>query len=86
MIAIDRVDERLQLAVDQFGGSGEFHAIDRRVDKDVASKVLELCPGGVDAAIEAVGYRFPTSITHKVRTMVIVRGATLTWIPVEAWQ
>ena len=66
IIAIDRIDERLQLASDQFN----VDIIDRRSEKDVAAKILELCPGGVDAAIEAVGFRFPTTITHKVERAV----------------
>lgn len=32
----------------------------------VPERIEELCPGGVDVAIEAVGFRFPKSILHKI--------------------
>ena len=51
VIVIDVDDARLDLAE----GIGATHTISASNEEDVLTKILELCPGGVDVAIEASG-------------------------------
>lgn len=64
VIGIDMVPERLRLAEDVLG----IEVIDRKGlnSKELCDKLLRMVPKGVDVAIEAVGFRFPMSMTHKV--------------------
>ncbi|EFJ27195.1 hypothetical protein SELMODRAFT_231782 [Selaginella moellendorffii] len=66
VIGIDFVKERLEVAEKKLG----ITVIDRNSVKDVPKRIFELVPGGVDASIEAAGFRFPVSILHKVERTV----------------
>jgi threonine dehydrogenase-like Zn-dependent dehydrogenase len=64
IIAIDLVPERLALAREKLG----IEVVDRSTmnSTQLIAKILEMVPEGLDVAIEAVGFRFPMSIPHKV--------------------
>ncbi|CAB91176.1 glutathione-dependent formaldehyde dehydrogenase Fmd2 [Schizosaccharomyces pombe] len=66
VIGIEVVPERIELARQKFG----FTVIDRNEVSDVPKKIMELVSNGVDCAIEASGFRFSTSILHKVERAV----------------
>lgn len=61
IIAIDDVPYRLEYAKQRLGVS----VINFKVD-DVTKTLAKLCPGGPDACIDCAGFRFPTSLLHKV--------------------
>jgi threonine dehydrogenase-like Zn-dependent dehydrogenase len=64
IIAIDLVPERLALAREKLG----IEVVDRSKmnSTQLTAKILEMVPEGLDVAIEAVGFRFPMSVPHKV--------------------
>ncbi|KAL1916380.1 uncharacterized protein VTP21DRAFT_5571 [Calcarisporiella thermophila] len=62
IIAIDNDKERLQLACEYIG----VETIDATEHTDVVKRMQEICPGGVDCAIDCVGFRFPKTMMHKV--------------------
>ncbi|EFJ33470.1 hypothetical protein SELMODRAFT_266960 [Selaginella moellendorffii] len=66
VVGIDFVKERLEVAEKKLG----ITVIDRNSVKDVPKRIFELVPGGVDASIEAAGFRFPVTILHKVERTV----------------
>jgi len=62
VIAIDNVEYRLSLASSKFG------AIPINCDKvDVVTKIQELLPGGCDVCIDAAGFEYSSSFTHKIQ-------------------
>jgi len=63
VIGIDLVPERLELAKKALG----IDVIDRsNLDVSVPDAVLQIVPEGVDCSIEACGFRFATTLKHKV--------------------
>ncbi|EEB08891.2 glutathione-dependent formaldehyde dehydrogenase [Schizosaccharomyces japonicus yFS275] len=66
IIGIDSVPERLELAASKL----KIHVIDRSKVKDIPAKIMEIVPGGVDAAIEASGFRFTSSFRHTVERAI----------------
>jgi len=65
LIAIDAIPYRLQVAADRFGAE-----IINFAEQDVIEAMRTLVPGGPDVAIDAVGFRFPKSLLHKLERMV----------------
>jgi len=65
IIAIDGVDFRLKTARDKLGSE----IVDFR-ECDVISTIQKMIPGGPDACIDAVGFRFPKTLLHKVERAV----------------
>lgn len=62
LIAIDCIEERLRMA--------EKMGADKTInfgEKDVLEILRELVPGGPDVCIDAVGFRFPKSLLHKMQ-------------------
>lgn len=68
IIGIDMVPERLALAKSALG----IEVIDRTglTSQQVCDKIAEMVPGGVNVAIEAVGFRFAITAKHKVARAV----------------
>jgi threonine dehydrogenase-like Zn-dependent dehydrogenase len=61
IIAIDSVPYRLNVASYRFGAETiNFE------EKDVYQTMRELVPGGPDVCIDAVGFRFPKTLLHKI--------------------
>lgn len=68
VICIDNVASRLSVAKDIIG----CEVINFDEHKDVIARMRELVPGGVDVAIDAVGFRYSKTVTHQAqRTMLI---------------
>jgi len=65
IIAIDAVPSRLQLAREKLGSETINFG-----ETDVIEKMHEICPGGPDVCIDAVGFRFPKSLLHKFERFV----------------
>lgn len=61
IIAIDDVPYRLAYAKERLGAS-----IINFKEADVTKTIAKLCPGGPDVCIDCAGFRFPTSMLHKV--------------------
>ncbi|KAJ3156371.1 hypothetical protein HDU89_004153 [Geranomyces variabilis] len=66
IIAVDNVQTRLDLAKEKWGVEG----INFDVDTDVVTKIHELCPGGLDRAIDCAAFRYAKSMLHKVQRAV----------------
>lgn len=65
IIGIDKIPERLQMARDTL----QIDTIDFS-DEKVVDRVFQMCPKGVDVAIEAAGFRFAKTVTHRVERAV----------------
>eukprot|EP00835_Amoeboradix_gromovi_P001256 NODE_54_length_26799_cov_0.554794.p4 type:complete len:414 gc:universal NODE_54_length_26799_cov_0.554794:13845-15086(+) len=61
VIGIDGVDYRLQMGLNELG----IEIIDFTKD-NVCELLGKMVPGGVDCAIDAAGFRYTTSTTHKI--------------------
>jgi len=61
IIGIDYVPERLEMARKELG----IEVINFK-EQDTIRTVAEMCPGGVDVAIECVGFEYAKSWTHKI--------------------
>jgi hypothetical protein len=46
------------------------HSVTAGRERRLSVQVCEICPGGVDTAIEAAGFRYPTTMSHKVERAV----------------
>jgi len=69
VIIIDQEDYRLKLAETKIGiETLNFTKLES--GKTLTSKLMELFPRGLDAAIECVGFRFPTTLIHKFERLV----------------
>lgn len=66
IIGIDLVTERLERASKYLG----IQTIDRRKVKSVTDTISKMMPGGPDIAVEAAGFRFPTTVLHKVQRAI----------------
>jgi threonine dehydrogenase-like Zn-dependent dehydrogenase len=66
VIGIDLVPARLEKARDIVGSE----VIDISVHTDVVSRMKELVPGGPDVCVDAVGYRYTKTVTHKVQKAI----------------
>jgi len=68
VVAIDTVPERMELAKEHL----HIEVLDRRnlSSDEVCKKLRELEPEGFDSCIEAVGFRYPISKTHKIARAV----------------
>jgi threonine dehydrogenase-like Zn-dependent dehydrogenase len=62
IIAVDNVPERMDLAKNKWG----VETVNFEKDTDVAAKISELVPGGLDRAIDCAGFRYAKGIVHKV--------------------
>ncbi|CAO3686700.1 unnamed protein product [Umbelopsis vinacea] len=62
IIAVDNVPERMDLAKNKWG----VETVNFETDTDVAAKISELVPGGLDRAIDCAGFRYAKGIVHKV--------------------
>jgi len=65
VIAVDGVDYRLKVAREKLGSE----IIDFR-EEDVVAAIQKMLPGGPDVCIDAVGFRFPKSLLHKIERAV----------------
>lgn len=63
VIGIDCVPERLDIARTKLG----IETINFK-ETDTIKTLFELCPGGVDVAIECAGFDYAKSWTHKIET------------------
>jgi len=72
IIAVDHVPARLQLAREKWGVEiVDFAEVGKELGMDgVVKKVLEMCPGGLDKAIDCAGFRYRKSFIHKVQAAV----------------
>lgn len=52
----------MELAKKKWG----VECINFETDTDVAAKISEICPGGLDRAIDCAGFRYAKSMVHKV--------------------
>lgn len=66
IIGIDPVDYRLKIAKEKLG----IDVIDASKESDVVAKIREMVPIGVDCAIDAAGFRYTSSVLHKVQRAV----------------
>lgn len=66
IIAIDDVPERLHLAKTKFGAE----CIDFSKESDVAKKIPEIVPEGLDRAIDCGGFRYAKSTLHKIERAI----------------
>ncbi|KAI9471035.1 MAG: chaperonin 10-like protein [Benjaminiella poitrasii] len=66
IIAIDNVPARLELASKRWGAE----VINFETDKDVAAKIFDLCPDGLDRAIDCAGFRYAKNLLHKFERAV----------------
>jgi threonine dehydrogenase-like Zn-dependent dehydrogenase len=66
VIAIDLVPARLEKARSIVGSE----VIDINVHSDVISRMKELVPGGPDVCVDAVGYGYSKTVTHKVQKAI----------------
>lgn len=66
IIAIDNVEARLSIAKARWGAE----TINFDTDKDVAAKIAELVPGGLDRAIDCAGFRYAKSFLHKAERAI----------------
>ncbi|KAI8984352.1 chaperonin 10-like protein [Mycotypha africana] len=66
IIVVDNVGPRLELAKKRWGA--EVVHFDE--DKDVAAKINELVPGGLDRSIDCAGFRYAKNLLHKVERAV----------------
>jgi len=66
VIGIDLVTSRLERAKDEIGSE----VIDINVHPNVVARMRELVPGGPDVCIDAVGYRYSKTVTHKVQKAI----------------
>jgi len=65
VIAVDGVDYRLKIASKTLG----CETIDYR-NEDVLKTIQKIAPGGPDCVIDAVGFRFPKTLLHKLERAV----------------
>jgi threonine dehydrogenase-like Zn-dependent dehydrogenase len=61
VIGIDNLIDRLRLAESKGIETINFS------EKDTVTTIKQMIPGGPDVVIEAVGFRFPKSLSHKVQ-------------------
>ncbi|RUS21123.1 chaperonin 10-like protein [Endogone sp. FLAS-F59071] len=66
VICIDNVASRLRVAKDIIG----CEVINYDEHKDVVARMRELVPGGLDVAIDAVGFRYSKTLSHQVQRML----------------
>lgn len=62
IIAVDTVPSRLKLVEERYG----VETVDFSEHSDVSKSVRELVPEGLDACIDAAGFRFAKSLGHRV--------------------
>jgi len=68
VIVIDNVHSRLTMAKDRIG----CEIINFDEHKDVVCRMNELVPGGIDVAIDAVGFRYSKTLRHQVQRMMFI--------------
>ncbi|KAG0750485.1 hypothetical protein G6F57_001482 [Rhizopus arrhizus] len=66
IIAVDNVPERLELAKVRWG----VEIINFDKESDVAEKILELVPDGLDRSIDCAGFRYTKGLLHKIERAV----------------
>ncbi|KAJ2955333.1 hypothetical protein NQZ79_g8654 [Umbelopsis isabellina] len=66
IIAVDNVQERMDLATSKWG----VECVNFETDTDVSAKINEICPGGLDRAIDCAGFRYAKGIIHKVERAI----------------
>ncbi|KAG0274475.1 hypothetical protein BGZ95_009732 [Linnemannia exigua] len=66
IIVVDNVPQRLQLAKEQWGAE----VINFDENSDVAARVNELVPNGLDRSIDCAGFRFAKSLVHRFERAV----------------
>ncbi|KAF9553316.1 GroES-like protein [Agrocybe pediades] len=62
IIAIDQIPERLAFAREKLG----IEVVNFKEEKQLTKKILELVPGGLDAAIDCGSFHEPKNLPHKV--------------------
>ncbi|KIJ68359.1 hypothetical protein HYDPIDRAFT_124768 [Hydnomerulius pinastri MD-312] len=67
VVCIDKIPERLALAK-----KAGFEVIDFSKEKDVAKKVHELVPGGLDVALDCGTFHEPKTLLHKGMKMLML--------------
>lgn len=65
VIGIDHIPSRLQIARDKIGSD-----VINYDEIDPLEALRALCPGGPDVCIEAAGYRYSKSLTHKIQRAI----------------
>lgn len=68
IIGIDVVPERLQLAKEKL----DVEVINAKEVSDVVKTIFELCPGGVDVAIDCAGFRYATTWLHTIQRALML--------------
>ncbi|KAF9553311.1 GroES-like protein [Agrocybe pediades] len=68
VIGIDAVPERLAFAESKLG----IETINFKQEKDVAKKILELVPSGLDTAIDCGSFHEPKSLLHKAQKLAML--------------
>lgn len=66
IIVVDNVPQRLQLAKERWGAE----VINFDEHTDVAARVNELVPSGLDRSIDCAGFRYAKSLVHKIERAV----------------
>ncbi|KAF9985484.1 hypothetical protein BGZ65_010712 [Modicella reniformis] len=66
IIVVDNVPERLRIAQERWGA--EVVNFDK--ETDVAARINELVPGGLDRSIDCAGFRYAKGIVHKIERAV----------------
>ncbi|OCH95821.1 GroES-like protein [Obba rivulosa] len=67
VIAIDKVPERLE-----FARKGGVETIDYSQHTDVVKRLQELCPGGLDVALDCGSFHQPKTVLHKVEKALML--------------
>jgi len=73
VIGIDNLEYRLQVARDKIGS----HTINFDEVSDVVGELKKLIPGGPDVSIDAAGFRFPKTLSHKLQHAVKLENDSL---------
>jgi threonine dehydrogenase-like Zn-dependent dehydrogenase len=68
VIGIDRVPERLQFAQAKSG----VEPLDFSVHTDVVKRLQEICPGGLDVALDCGTFHEPKTMLHKVEKTLML--------------
>jgi len=68
VVVIDNVPSRLAIAKDRIG----CEVVNFDQYKDVVAHMRKLVPGGVDVAIDAVGFRYSKSLKHQMQRLTLL--------------
>jgi len=68
IIGIDKVPARLAFAVEKSG----IEVIDLNDTRDVVAKLQEICPGGLDVALDCGSFHEPKTIGHKIQKALML--------------